>query len=106
MTFLNALGPLLSQVSPQAFGYSQSMSMPSNTSAQRGSSTSRKQESANAAGLAAAWAKPPDQVQPPKENSTFRFGYIRFSLRSWLKLPRSAPASQVSVVPSTLDAAS
>ena len=39
ITFLNAFGPLASQVRPQAFGYSQSMSMPSKTSAQRGSST-------------------------------------------------------------------
>ncbi|MNC97422.1 hypothetical protein D3C83_150710 [compost metagenome] len=40
ITFLKAALPLVSQVRPQAFGYSQSMSMPSNTSAQRGSSTS------------------------------------------------------------------
>lgn len=79
--------------------------MPSKTSAQRGSSTSAWQDSANAAGFCAAWVKPPDQVQPPNDQITLRFGYIRLSLRSWLKLPRSAPASQVSATPSTLSAA-
>ena len=40
MSFLNAAEPLLSQERPQAFGYSQSRSMPSNTPFQRGSKTS------------------------------------------------------------------
>jgi hypothetical protein len=37
--FLYAAAPLVSQERPQAFGYSQSMSMPSKTPAQRGSSS-------------------------------------------------------------------
>jgi hypothetical protein len=49
--------------------------------------------------------KPPDQVQPPNDQITRRWGYIRLSLRSWPKLPRRAPASQVSATPSTLFAA-
>ena len=51
-------------------------------------------------GSAAAWPKPPDQVQPPKDQSTLMFGYFALSLRSWLKLPRSG-WSQVSATPST-----
>src|SRR5205085_575397 len=68
---VNACGPLVSQVLPQAFGYSQSMSMPSKTPAQRGSLTRLKQDSANAAGFFAASVNPADQVQPPKDQSTF-----------------------------------
>src|ERR1700752_1838999 len=98
-------GPLPSQERPPALGYSQSMSIPSKTPAQRGSLTRLKHELAKAVGLAAAWPKPPDQVHPPNENRTLRCGYLALSLRSWLKLPRRAPASQVSATPSTLDAA-
>lgn len=65
---LKAFGALVSsQLRPQAFGYSQSRSMPSKTSAQRGSSTRSWQDFANAAGFFTASGKPPDQVQPPKE---------------------------------------
>ena len=79
----------MSHEAPQLFGYSQSMSIPSNTSAQRGSSTRLRQDCANACGFAAAWVKPFDQVQPPNDHSTFRPGCMALSLRSWLKLPRA-----------------
>ncbi len=72
--FLNESAPLVSQVRPQAFGYSQSRSMPSKTSAQRGSSTRSWQDLANAAGFCTAWPKPPDQVQPPKDQITLMCG--------------------------------
>src|SRR4030095_16007992 len=71
---VKASRPLESQLRPHAVGYSQSMSMPSNTPFQRGSCSRLKQELANAVGLAAAWPKPPDQVQPPNENRTLMFG--------------------------------
>src|SRR3954452_3522901 len=80
--------PLVSQLRPHAPGYSQSMSMPSNTSAHRGSSTSARQDWAKVVGSAAAWPNPPDHVQPPKDQMAFRLGCSLFSLRSWLKLPR------------------
>jgi len=48
----------------------------------------------------AASAKPPDQVQPPKDHSTLMCGYLALSWRSWLKLPRSG-WSQVSACPLT-----
>ncbi len=102
--FFSAAGPELSQLRPQAFGYSQSRSMPSKTSAQRGSSTRSWQDLAKAAGFFTASVKPPDQVQPPKDQRTLMCGYLALSLRSWLKLPRSG-WSQVSATPSTDSAA-
>ncbi len=102
--FRKASRPLESQVAPQAFGYSQSMSMPSKTSAHRLFSTSSWQDRANAAGSFAASPKPPDQVQPPKDHRIFRPGCFCFSSRSWLKVPRRG-WSQVSATPSTDSAA-
>src|SRR5262249_16295244 len=76
-----ALTPLESHWLPQAFGYSQSMSMPSHSPAQRGSLSRLKQELAEAAGFWAAWVKPADQVQPPKDQISLRPGCSAFS--SW-----------------------
>ena len=101
MTRSNAWGPLASQLRPHAFGYSQSMSIPSNSPAHRGSLRSEKHESANAVGFAAACVNPPDHVQPPNDQITLRPGLAALSLRSWLKLPRSG-WSHVSATPSTL----
>src|SRR5687768_13930372 len=103
---------------PQALGYSQSMSMPSNTPAAAPvppapSVTGRlpriyalTHEVTNATRFSgrAALANPRDQVQPPSEISTLMLGYLALSCLSWFQLPRNG-WSQVSATPLTLSAA-
>src|SRR6266498_3615067 len=54
--------------------------------------------------VSAAFEKNFDQVKPPSEISTLSCGCFCCSLRSWLKLPRSAWVSE-SATPSTLSSA-